>query len=213
MEKKIPLHLLLKTRRKMEEDDHLVQIGHLLSQMTLIEDQGILNFTIVTNVVTMPETIQEQICPRSDRSYNNNRYNDRRRSDDGRRSDDRRRSDNRRRWDDRRGRDDRRRRNTLDDSEESPCPQKKESRNFMYESNVTTSQSKYIFISPFFGSSPPDSYNSWLVDGRASRHLSGHKEFLSNLVEKETSSKIILGDNTSYLVKDFGIVKFDLGYG
>jgi len=41
-----------------------------------------------------------------------------------------------------------------------------------------------------------------LVDSGASRHFSGYKEVLSNLIERETSLKIILEDNSTYLVKE-----------
>lgn len=52
-----------------------------------------------------------------------------------------------------------------------------------------------------------------MVDRRASRHLSGYKEVLSNPVGRETSLKIILGENSTYPVKGFGSVKFDLDFG
>lgn len=52
-----------------------------------------------------------------------------------------------------------------------------------------------------------------MVDSGASRHFSGYREVLSNLVERETNWKIILGDNSTYLVKGFGSVTFHLDYG
>jgi len=55
-----------------------------------------------------------------------------------------------------------------------------------------------------------DSYHSWLVDSGAFGHLSGYKEVFSNLVEKETSLKFILGDNSTHPVKGFGSIKFHL---
>jgi len=55
-----------------------------------------------------------------------------------------------------------------------------------------------------------DSYHSWLVDSGAFGHFSGYKEVFSNLVERETSLKFIIGDNSTHLVKGFGFVKFHL---
>ena len=58
-----------------------------------------------------------------------------------------------------------------------------------------------------------DSYDSLLVDSGASRNFTEYKEFLSNLFEMETSLTLILGDNTTHLVKGFGFVKFHLDWG
>jgi len=52
-----------------------------------------------------------------------------------------------------------------------------------------------------------------LVDSGAIHHLSRYKELLSNPVERETRLKIILGDNSTHLVKGFRSVKFQLKYG
>jgi len=49
-----------------------------------------------------------------------------------------------------------------------------------------------------------------LVYSGASHHLFGHKEVLSNLVERESNLKIILGDNFTHPVKGFAFVKFHL---
>lgn len=58
-----------------------------------------------------------------------------------------------------------------------------------------------------------DSFDSWLVDSGASRHFNGFHEVLSNLVERETNLKIILGDDFTYPMKGFGFVSFHLDYG
>ena len=52
-----------------------------------------------------------------------------------------------------------------------------------------------------------------MIDGGASHHFSRYKEFPSNLVERETKLKIILGDNSTHFVKGFGFVKFQLNFG
>ena len=62
-------------------------------------------------------------------------------------------------------------------------------------------------------SSPLNTWDSWLVDSGVSRHFSGYKEFLSNLVERESNLKIILGDNSTHLIRGFGSVKFHLDSG
>lgn len=54
--------------------------------------------------------------------------------------------------------------------------------------------------------SPLDTLDHWLIDYGASRHFTGYKEALLNLVEKKTNLEIILGDNVTYLVKGIGTV-------
>lgn len=119
---------------------------------------------------------------------------------------------NNRRRDNLRIRDDRRRRDAPYDCDENHRSQKK-SRNSRYEINAAASQFECILISSLSSSSPPYSYDSWLVDSGASRHFSKYKEVLSNLVEREISLKIILGDNSTYPVKGFSSMKFDLEFG
>lgn len=94
------------------------------------------------------------------------------------------------------------------DHEEDHPPQKK-SRAPRYEINAIN-KSEYILIYSLTISSPVDSWDSWLVDSGAIHHLSGYKEVLSILVERETRLNIILGDNSTQPVKGFGSVKFQL---
>ena len=47
-------------------------------------------------------------------------------------------------------------------------------------------------------------------DSGASIHLSRYQEVLSNLFERETNLKIVLGDNSTYPVKGFDSTKFHL---
>eukprot|EP00253_Pinus_taeda_P032179 PITA_32179 len=57
---------------------------------------------------------------------------------------------------------------------------------------------------------PPDSLGNWLINSGASRHFTGYKEALSNLIEKETNLEIVLGDNAKYPVKGIGNVTLQL---
>ena len=50
----------------------------------------------------------------------------------------------------------------------------------------------------------------WLIDSGASRHIIGFKEALSDMVEKDTNLKIILGDNATYPVKGTGTMTLHL---
>ena len=49
-----------------------------------------------------------------------------------------------------------------------------------------------------------------MIDRGASRHFTGYKEALSNLIEKDTNMEIILGDNATYPVKGVGNVTLQL---
>jgi len=133
--------------------------------------------------------------PRYNTRSNNNRFNDQIRRDD-------RRNDHNGRYE--------RRRDDPSDHEEDHHPQNKSkfSRN---ESNIAN-QSEYILISSLTSSSPPNSWDSWLVGSGATCHFFGYKEVLSNLVERESNLKIILGDNSTHPVKGFGSIKFHLNY-
>ena len=53
----------------------------------------------------------------------------------------------------------------------------------------------------------------WLIDSGASRHITGFKEALYNIVEKDTNLEIILGDNATYPVKGTGTVTLHLSQG
>ena len=79
----------------------------------------------------------------------------------------------------------------------------KRSRNSRYdESNVFDNKgNEFILVSALCTASPPDTLDVWLIDSGASRHLTGYKEALSDLVEKDTNLKTILGDNATSPVK------------
>ena len=91
----------------------------------------------------------------------------------------------------------------------------KRSRNSRYEeSNVVDDKiNEFILVSSLFATSPLDSMDVWLIDSGASRHLNGFKESLSDLVEKDTNMKIILGDNATYLMKGTGTVTLHVSQG
>eukprot|EP00253_Pinus_taeda_P015808 PITA_15808 len=90
----------------------------------------------------------------------------------------------------------------------------KKARNCRYESNVVNNkQDEYCLPADLSTTAPPDSLGNWLIDSGASRHFTGYKEALSNLIEKETNLEIVLGDNTKYSVKGVGNVTLQLIQG
>ena len=91
----------------------------------------------------------------------------------------------------------------------------KRSRNSRYEeSNVVDDKiNEFILVSALFAASPPDTMDLRLIDSGASRHITGFKEALSDMVEKDTNLEIILGDNATYLVKGTGTVTLHLSQG
>jgi hypothetical protein len=50
----------------------------------------------------------------------------------------------------------------------------------------------------------------WLIDSGASQHMTGYRDHLTNLVEKESSLHVILGDNARNNVKGVGTSTFQL---
>jgi hypothetical protein len=67
----------------------------------------------------------------------------------------------------------------------------------------------FFFISTLSGTVPTDS-DIWLIDSGASRHMTGYREHLTDLVEKESSLHVVLGDNVRYTVKGVGTSSFQL---
>jgi hypothetical protein len=55
--------------------------------------------------------------------------------------------------------------------------------------------------------------DSWLIDSSASKHMTGQKDILSNLTEKDFPQKVSLGDDYQYPIKGIGesAYKLDLG--
>ena len=90
----------------------------------------------------------------------------------------------------------------------------KKARNSRYESNtVDNKQAEYYLPATLSTSAPSDSMGIWLIDSGASRHFTGYKELLYNLVEKETNLEIVLGDDMKYPVKGVGNVSLKLNQG
>ena len=59
------------------------------------------------------------------------------------------------------------------------------------------SSEEYVLISALTGSVSPENDN-WLVDSGASKHMTGYKDSLSCLVQKEYPHKVMLGDDSQY---------------
>eukprot|EP00253_Pinus_taeda_P032181 PITA_32181 len=74
-------------------------------------------------------------------------------------------------------------------------------------------QDEYYLPTALSTTAPLDSLGNWLIDSGASRHFTGYKEALYNLIEKETNLEIVLGDNSKYLVKGVGNVTLQLNQG
>jgi hypothetical protein len=47
----------------------------------------------------------------------------------------------------------------------------------------------------------PTSNDIWLIDNGVSRHITGYKDHLTDLVEKESHFHVVLGDDARYTVK------------
>ena len=52
--------------------------------------------------------------------------------------------------------------------------------------------------------------DTWLVDSGASKHMTGYKDYLSALVEKESHQKVKLGDDYQYPIKGVGEASYQL---
>ena len=91
----------------------------------------------------------------------------------------------------------------------------KRPRNSRYEESnvVDDKRNEFILVSSLSAASPPDTMDVWFIDSGASRHLTGFKEALSNLVENDTNLKIILGDNATYPVKGIETMTLHLSQG
>ena len=68
-------------------------------------------------------------------------------------------------------------------------------------------------ISALSTASPLHTLGNWLIDSGASRHFTGYKEALSNMIERDTNLDIIIGDNATYPVKGVGNVTLQLNQG
>eukprot|EP00253_Pinus_taeda_P006195 PITA_06195 len=90
----------------------------------------------------------------------------------------------------------------------------KKAKNSKYESNtIDNKQDEDYLLAALSTTAPSDSLGNWLIDSGASRHFTGYKEALYNLVEKETNLEIVLGDNSKYPMKGVGNVTLQLNQG
>ena len=55
--------------------------------------------------------------------------------------------------------------------------------------------------------------DTWLVDSGASKHMTGFKDYLSTLIERESPQKVKLGDDYQYPIKGVGEASYKLESG
>jgi hypothetical protein len=67
----------------------------------------------------------------------------------------------------------------------------------------------FLFISSLVGMVCTNT-DTWLIDSGASRHMTGFRDHLTDLVEKETNLHVVLGNNAIYNVKGVGTSTFQL---
>ena len=56
----------------------------------------------------------------------------------------------------------------------------------------------------------PTISDTWLIDSGASRHMTRYKENLSEVVEKDSHLRVVLGDDANYTVKGSGATSLQL---
>ena len=71
---------------------------------------------------------------------------------------------------------------------------------------------EYVLISSLTGEITHGS-DTWLIDSGASKHMTGHKDSLSCLTQKDYSHKVQLGDGYQYLIKGMGESSYKLRTG
>ena len=65
------------------------------------------------------------------------------------------------------------------------------------------SSEEYVLISALTGIVSPGNDN-WIIDSASSKHMTGFKDSLSCLEQKESPQKVILGDDSQYPIKGIG---------
>lgn len=68
---------------------------------------------------------------------------------------------------------------------------------------------KNIYVSALTGTII-DGSDIWLEDSGASRHMTGSRDSLTDLIEKDSTLQVELGDNSKYVVKGAGTTSFQL---
>jgi hypothetical protein len=71
------------------------------------------------------------------------------------------------------------------------------------------SSEEYVLISSLTGTITHGS-DTWLIDSGASKHMTGYKDSLSKLVQKDSPHKVKLGDEYQYPIKGVGEVSYRL---
>ena len=74
------------------------------------------------------------------------------------------------------------------------------------------SDNEYSLISSLIGTVTHGN-DTWLVDSGASKHMTGFKDYLSTLIERESSQKVKLGDDYQYPIKGVGEASYKLESG
>jgi hypothetical protein len=100
------------------------------------------------------------------------------------------------------------------------CPVRKKGRRHATTANVdedpphTRSDpvEEFFFISSFSGTIPT-SNNIWLIDSGASKHMTGYREHLTELVEKDSRLHVVLGDDARYAMTGSGTTSLQLDSG
>jgi hypothetical protein len=75
--------------------------------------------------------------------------------------------------------------------------------------NEDIKEEAFLFISTLSGTVRTNN-DIWLIDSGASRHMTGYRDHMTDLVEKETNIHVVLGDNAKYNVKRVGTSTFPL---
>ena len=73
------------------------------------------------------------------------------------------------------------------------------------------SSEEYVLISTLTRSVSPRN-DTWLIDSGASKCMTGFKESLSCLEQKESPHKVMLGDDSQYPIKGLGEEYYKLDY-
>jgi hypothetical protein len=98
------------------------------------------------------------------------------------------------------------------------CPTRKKGRQHASIANVDSEPpqrdeyikyEKFFFISALLGIVPTDN-DIWLIDSGSSRHMTGYRENITDLVEKESCLHVVPCDNSIYIVKGVGTSSFQL---
>lgn len=71
---------------------------------------------------------------------------------------------------------------------------------------------EFIFFYVLSSNIPTDG-DTWLIDSGASKHITGYKNQLIDLTEKESNLHMVIGDDAQYFVRVFGDTTLNLDSG